>query len=55
MNNEIIGKVFKKSVTTSVYRACALADTLEGLEEDVEADTGIKVRYPLMKKAQKFY
>ena len=45
-NNEIIGKVFKIGNNLGLP-GMALADTLEGLEEDVEADTGIKVRYPL--------
>ncbi|MBU0655359.1 MAG: (Fe-S)-binding protein [Gammaproteobacteria bacterium] len=45
-NNEIIGKVFKIGNNLGLP-GMALADTLEGLEEDVEMDTGIKVRYPL--------
>lgn len=45
-NNEIIGKVFKIGNNLGLP-GLALADTLEGLEEDVEADTGIAVRYPL--------
>lgn len=45
-NNEIIGKVFKVGNNLGLPQP-ALADTLEGLEEDVEADTGIKVRFPL--------
>lgn len=44
--NEIIGKVFKIGNNLGLP-GMALADTLEGLEEDVEMDTGIKVRYPL--------
>ena len=45
-NNEIIGKVFKVGNNLGLPQP-ALADTLEGLEEDVEAETGIKVRFPL--------
>jgi Fe-S oxidoreductase len=45
-SNEIIGKVHKLGNNLGLPRP-ALADTLEGLEEDVEEDTGVKVRYPL--------
>ncbi len=48
-SNEIIGKVFKVGNNLGLPGP-ALADTLEGLEEDVEEDTGIKVRYPLDEK-----
>nr|VFK50189.1 MAG: Fe-S oxidoreductase [Candidatus Kentron sp. TUN]VFK50827.1 MAG: Fe-S oxidoreductase [Candidatus Kentron sp. TUN]VFK51247.1 MAG: Fe-S oxidoreductase [Candidatus Kentron sp. TUN] len=44
--NEIISKVFKIGNNLGLPEP-ALADTLEGLEEDVEDDTGVKVRYPL--------
>jgi Fe-S oxidoreductase len=44
--NEIIGKVFRIGNNLGLPQA-ALADTLEGLEEDVESDTGVRVRYPL--------
>jgi len=44
--NEIIGKVFKIGNNLGLPGP-ALADTLEGLEEDVEEDTGVRVRYPL--------
>lgn len=44
--NEIIGKVFKIGNNLGLPEA-ALRDTLEGLEEDVEADTGVKVRLPI--------
>lgn len=44
--NEIIGKVFKIGNNLGLPEA-ALRNTLEGLEEDVEADTGIKVRFPI--------
>nr|VFK14343.1 MAG: Fe-S oxidoreductase [Candidatus Kentron sp. LPFa]VFK57889.1 MAG: Fe-S oxidoreductase [Candidatus Kentron sp. UNK]VFK69708.1 MAG: Fe-S oxidoreductase [Candidatus Kentron sp. UNK] len=44
--NEIIGKVFKIGNNLGLPGP-ALADTLEGLEEDVEDDTGVSVRYPL--------
>jgi Fe-S oxidoreductase len=45
-SNEIIGKVFKVGNNLGLPGP-ALGDTLEGLEEDVEDDTGVKVRYPL--------
>jgi Fe-S oxidoreductase len=44
--NEIIGKVHKLGNNLGLPQP-ALADTLEGLEEDVEEETGVKVRYPL--------
>ncbi len=44
--NEIVGKVFKIGNNLGLPEM-ALADTLEGLEEDVEEDNGIKVRFPL--------
>ncbi len=44
--NEIIGKVFKIGNNLGLPGP-ALFDTVEGLEEDVEMDTGIKVRFPL--------
>ena len=44
--NEIIGKVYKIGNNLGLPEA-ALADTLEGLEEDIEDDTGVKVRLPL--------
>ncbi len=44
--NEIIGKVYKIGNNLGLPEA-ALADTLEGLEEDVEEDTGVAVKYPL--------
>jgi Fe-S oxidoreductase len=47
--NEIIGKVFKVGNNLGLPQP-ALADTLEGLEEEVEDDTGAKVRYPLDEK-----
>lgn len=45
-SNEIIGKVFKVGNNLGLPGP-ALGDTLEGLEEDVEDDTGVPVRYPL--------
>jgi len=45
-SNEIIGKVFKIGNNLGLPGP-ALEDTLEGLEEDVEDDTGVRVRYPL--------
>jgi Fe-S oxidoreductase len=47
--NEIIGKVFKIGNNLGLPER-ALADTLEGLEEDVLDDTGVAVQYPLDKK-----
>ena len=44
--NEIIGKVHKLGNNLGLPQP-ALADTLEGLEEDVEEETGVRVRYPL--------
>lgn len=48
-SNEIIGKVYKIGNNLGLPEP-ALADTLEGLEEDVEEDTGIAVRFPLDRK-----
>ncbi len=48
-DNEIIGKVFKIGNNLGLPGP-ALADTLEGLEEDIEDDTGVKVRLPLDEK-----
>lgn len=48
-SNEIIGKVFKIGNNLGLPGP-ALSDTLEGLEEDVEDATGVKVRYPLDEK-----
>lgn len=45
-SNEIIGKVHKVGNNLGLPQP-ALQDTLEGLEEDVEEETGVKVRYPL--------
>ncbi|MEN8174476.1 MAG: sulfate reduction electron transfer complex DsrMKJOP subunit DsrK [Pseudomonadota bacterium] len=47
--NEIIGKVHKIGNNLGLPGP-ALADTLEGLEEDVEEDTGVQVRFPLDEK-----
>jgi len=44
--NEIIGKVFKVGNNLGLPGP-ALEDTLEGLEEDVYDDTGVRVRFPL--------
>ena len=52
--NEIIGKVHKIGNNLELPGP-ALEDTLEGLEEDVEEETGVKVKFPLTKKAQMFY
>ncbi len=45
-SNEIIAKVYKLGNNLGLPQP-ALADTLEGLEEDVEEETGVRVRYPL--------
>jgi Fe-S oxidoreductase len=47
--NEIIGKVFKIGNNLGLPER-ALVDTLEGLEEDIEEDTGVKVRLPVDEK-----
>lgn len=46
---EIMGKVYKIGNNLGLPEP-ALADTLEGLEEDVEDETGVKVAFPLDKK-----
>ena len=45
-SNEIIGKVHKLGNNLGLPQP-ALADTLEGLEEDVEEESGANVRFPL--------
>ncbi len=45
-SNEILGKVMKIGNNLGLPGP-ALADTLEGLEEDIEADTGVAVKMPL--------
>jgi Fe-S oxidoreductase len=47
--NEIIGKVFKIGNNLGLPEP-ALADTLEGLEEEVKDDTGVDVKFPLDKE-----
>ncbi len=44
--NQVIGKVHTKGNNLGLPQP-ALADTLEGLEEDVLEDTGVPVRFPL--------
>ena len=44
--NEIIAKVYKIGNNLGLPER-ALADTLEGLEEDVEDETGVAVKFPL--------
>jgi len=44
--NEIIGKVYKIGNNLGLPQP-ALVDTLEGLEEEVEEDTGVPVKFPL--------
>ncbi len=44
--NEIIGKVYKIGNNLGLPEP-ALADTLNGLEEDVKLDTGVDVKFPL--------
>ena len=48
-SNEIIGKVNKIGNNLGLPEA-ALADTLEGLEEDIYDETGVEVKLPLDKK-----
>jgi Fe-S oxidoreductase len=48
-SNEIIGKVYKIGNNLGLPEP-ALADTLEGLEEEVEEDIEVKVRFPLDEK-----
>ena len=48
-SNEIIGKVYKIGNNLGLPQP-ALLDTLEGLEEDIEDDTGVSVRLPLDEK-----
>ena len=45
-SNEVIAKVHKLGNNLGLPQP-ALANTLEGLEEDVEEETGVKVRFPL--------
>ncbi len=47
--NEIIAKVYKIGNNLGLPEP-ALADTLEGLEEDIEDDTGVAVKLPLDQK-----
>ncbi|NNG11930.1 MAG: (Fe-S)-binding protein, partial [Halobacteria archaeon] len=47
--NEIIGKVYKIGNNLGLPQP-ALVDTLEGLEEEVEEDTAVKVRFPVDEK-----
>ncbi len=47
--NEILGKVFKIGNNLGLPQM-ALEDTLEGLEEEVEEDTGVPVKFPLDQK-----
>ncbi len=48
-SNEIIGKVYKIGNNLGLPEP-ALRDTLEGLEEDIEEETGVVVRLPLDEK-----
>ena len=48
-SNQIIPKVFKIGNNLGLPEP-ALADTLEGLEEEIEDDIGVKVRFPLDEK-----
>jgi Fe-S oxidoreductase len=48
-SNEIIGKVYKIGNNLGLPEP-ALRDTLEGLEEDIEDETGVSVRLPLDEK-----
>ena len=48
-SNEIISKVYKIGNNLGLPKP-ALLDTLEGLEEDIEDETGVKVELPLDRK-----
>ena len=48
-NNEILGKVHKIGNNLGLPKN-ALINTMEGLEEDVEEETGITVRFPVDEK-----
>ena len=48
-SNEIIAKVYKIGNNLGLPGP-ALIDTMEGLEEEVEEDTGVKVEYPVDRK-----
>ena len=48
-SNEIIGKVHKIGNNLGLPEP-ALADTLEGLEEEVEEDINVPVKFPLDQK-----
>ena len=48
-SNEILGKVYRIGNNLGLPEP-ALADTLEGLEEDVKEETGVDVKFPLDKK-----
>jgi Fe-S oxidoreductase len=48
-SNEIIAKVYKIGNNLGLPGP-ALVDTMEGLEEEVEEDTGVKVDYPVDRK-----
>ena len=48
-NNEIIAKVYKIGNNLGLPEP-ALIDTMEGLAEEVEEDTGVNVEYPVDKK-----
>jgi Fe-S oxidoreductase len=48
-NNEILGKVHKTGNNLGLPKN-ALINTMEGLEEDVEEETGITVRFPVDEK-----
>ncbi len=50
-SNEIIGKVYKIGNNLGLPEP-ALRDTLEGLEEDIEDETGVVVRLPLDEKGE---
>ena len=49
--NEIIGKVYKIGNNLGLPEP-ALADTLEGLEEEIEEDIGVAVKLPLNQKGK---
>jgi len=48
-SNEVVGKVFSSGNNLGLS-ARAVVDTLESLEEDVEEETGLKIRFPIDEK-----
>ena len=49
-SNEVVGKALKFGNNLGLAVRAAMADTLLSLEEDVEEECGVKVRFPLDEK-----